>query len=376
MASPEREYEPVPMPAISYRGEEPCLVGVIGPPGSGKTRSILRMMRGVQRVRSGPIVLIDTEAGRSKKFSPEKGQPADPARGTYDFLRIDLDPPFRADRCLDAIRQALKVNPAAVGFDNLSDEHLGEGGYLEWHESEIPKMGGNEYGAWAKPAAARKRLASAISHTAVPMFFTFIAQEKTEQVDDPKKAGKKKIVQLGWMPVAPMLLVKVLDLTCILPYDSKGTPVWKSRDLPGEDFIRKWPDYLVSIMKEGQLTEDHGEALARWAKGDAAQGSAPVPDRPASGQPAGKNSHPDEQRRVILDEVAVLLGKYCSTKEQRQGALEAAFGTFTKAGLSTLPLDQLAIGRATLGKQLEGLAAMAAALPFTDPAEREPGEDS
>lgn len=313
----------IPAPAPSVRGVEPLLVGLIGPPASGKTRSMLRMMHGVQRVRPGPIVLIDTEAGRSRKFSPRPGEKADPASGTYDFLRIDLEPPFRSDRCAEAIQKALRANPAAVGFDNASDEHQGEGGYLEWHDDEIPKFGGNEWSAWSRPSAARKRMLSVITHTTVPMFFSFIAQEKTEQVDDPKRAGKKKVKQLGWMPIAPLLFVKALDLTCILPWESRGTPIWHSRDLPGEDFVRKWPDHLLNVMAEGQLTEEAGEALARWAMGET------VPAAPRAARSPGaeliaevKRRAPDAAEQKVLFAELLPRGKASSAAEVA-GALVA-----------------------------------------------------
>lgn len=368
------EFPPVPAPVTSVRGVEPLLVGVIGPPGSGKTRSILRMMRGVQRVRQGPVVLIDTEAGRSKKFSPKPGQEADPSRGTYDFQRIDLEPPFRSDRCLEAIRQALKVNPAAIGFDNLSDEHDGEGGYLEWHDDiiNIPRgqpgyVGGNEWGAWAKPAAARKRFSSGIGHITVPLFFTFRAAEKTaEKTID----GKKKIVNIGWVPVAPLLLIKTMDLTCILPYDSKGTPVWKSRDLPGEDFIRKWPDELREIMKEGQLTEAHGEALARWAMGDDAP-AGPVQvgaDLKVPG-PAFAGAGVDALRALMRKH---LPGESTGSERTRE-ALQGAFGEPSWVKVTLMAKNDPAgfqVGLANLRKTCEGLATMKAE---AEQPEREPG---
>jgi len=272
------KFPPVPKPSKSVRGLEPMLIGLLGPPGSGKTRSMLRMMRGVQRVFQGPLVLIDTEAGRSKKFSPRDGEAANPdhpTEATYDFQRIDLEPPFRGDRCWEAMKMALALHPAAVGFDNLSDEHVGEGGYLDFHDKEIERMGGNEWGAWNRPASCRKRLISGISHVAAPpiLFFTFIAEEKTAQIEiEEGGRKKKKVINKGWTPVAPLLILKTLDLTCILPWDSKGHPIWESRHLPGEDFIRKWPDHLVALFQPGQITEAHGEALARWAAG------APAPE--------------------------------------------------------------------------------------------------
>lgn len=398
MAAPDdrkkdwRAYDPVPEPVKSVRRARPMNVALIGPPGSGKTRSMLRMMRGVQRVFPGPAVLIDTEAGRSSTFSPLPGKPAkpdDPVDPTYDFETIDLRPPFQSNRCWAAIEAALRKGATAIGFDNLSDEHIGEGGYLRFHDEEVERMGGNDWGAWGRPAALRQRLISGMLHLSVPpvCFYTFVAEEKTAQVEvtDQRSGRKKKeIIQKGWTPVAPILILKAMDLTCILPWDSKGTPIWEARGLPFEDFVRKWPDHLVRLLKQGQITEDHGEALARWAKGEdvpalgspgartAAQSSAPGADRLASGQPAPQTPAGD-RRQALLAEVGRLLKKYTKNKDQRAGAVEAAFG-MPEVPASRLPIEQLEIGVRALRQQLEGLAAMAASLPLDEPAEREPGE--
>ncbi len=361
------KWEEVAMPAASFRkGVEPLGVGIIGPPGSGKTRSVLRLLEGARRVRPGqPVVLIDTE-GRSRKYSPKPGEKADPSKGTYDFLRIDLDPPYRSDRCLEAIKQALKVNPAAIGFDTLSDEHDGEGGYLEWHDAiealahgEPGNVGGNAWAAWSKPAAARKRLTTALLHIDVPLFFTFRAAEKTAQEKDNR--GKQKVVKLGWMPIAPLLIVKSLDLTCILPWDSKGTPVWKMQDLPGEDFVRKWPEHLLGIIDAGQLTEDTGEALARWAMGDAGNGAKEPRSQggavsPGAGSPQNEPSgKPDGKAGLLLGVVEVLKKHLGSDQTAAGAAVRDAFGCSWKE-LQGLPAEQIAVGLGTLRKTLEGLA--------------------
>jgi hypothetical protein len=136
----------------------------------------------------------------------------------------------------------------------------------------VPKMGGNEWAAWAKPKAARKKLISGILKIKTPLIFTFRAREKTKQNTDPKEAHEK-IINIGWQPVAPLEIVHTLDLTCILPPRADGVPVWKS-DKIGEDFIIKLPNYLAPYIEQGQpLSEAMGAAFARWAKGETAAGS-------------------------------------------------------------------------------------------------------
>src|SRR3990167_9457304 len=173
----------------AVRSEEPLSIGMVGPPGGGKTLSSLRVAKGIQSVRGGDIVLIDTEGGRSKKYAD-----------LIPFKLVEFNPPCRSSDFLDAIKQQLASKPAAIIVDSLSDEHEGEGGYLEWHDEMGPKMGGNEWAAWAKPKASRKKLIGGILHIKTPLIFTFRAREKTKQVD-------KKIINIGWQPVAPLEIV-------------------------------------------------------------------------------------------------------------------------------------------------------------------------
>jgi hypothetical protein len=247
-----RSFEAVP----AVRSEEPLLLGVIGPPGGGKSFSSLRIAKGIQSVRGGDIVVIDTEGGRSRKYNDQ-----------IPFNIVELAN-GRSNDFLDAIRAQLPANPAAIIVDSMSDEHEN---YLEWHDEMVPKMGGNEWAAWAKPKAARKQFISGILKIKTPLIFTFRAREKTKQ---DVVNGKKVVVNIGWQPVAPLEIVHTLDLTCILPPRADGVPVWKS-DKIGEDFIIKLPNYLAPFIQDGQpMSEQMGAAFARWAKGENAE---PIP---------------------------------------------------------------------------------------------------
>jgi hypothetical protein len=357
-------------PAVqSVRGEEPLLIGLIGPPGGGKTVSALRLATGMRKVRPGPVVLIDTEGGRSKKYSPENGKPANPAALAFDFLRVEMTPDFRSHDFLAAIKAQLPLQPAAIIVDTLSDEHEGEGGYLEWHDAiatakrgEPGYVGGNEWAAWAMPKAARKRLISGLLQIKVPLLFTFRAREKTA-VEPGKGGGKDKITNIGWMPVAPLEIVHGLDLTCILPPRANGVPVWTSEKI-GEDFIVKLPAFLAPLIRDGALSEDTGEALARWAKGEAAAGKSAQAPPPADPEAAIRAA---ELRKEILS----LLRKHWPESEGKtedgKGALQSAFGTRAWREIAALPPGQLEIGLAALRKNIDGLAALKN--------ERKPGED-
>jgi hypothetical protein len=232
----------------------PLSIGLMGPPGGGKTKSALRIGEGMARVLGGKPALIDTEAGRSTRYLKGPHNP-----NGHDFHYIQFPPPFIPEDFLAAIKSALELNPSCVIVDSMSDEHEGEGGYLEWHDREVPNSGGNKWAAWAKPSASRRKLVAGFQQIRTPLIFTFRAREKTKQVGT-------KIVPVGFVPVAPADILHALDLTCLLPHRANGVAVWNSTK-EGEDFVIKLPEFLSPMIVKGEvLSEDLGEALARWQR--------------------------------------------------------------------------------------------------------------
>ena len=257
MNAPVRKFEAVPMDDAP----EPLSIGLIGPPGGGKTKSALRIADGMARVRGGDVVVLDTER-RARKY-----------RQSHSFKWVPIEPPFKSEHFIEAIREWDRPDVAAIIVDSMSDEHEGEGGHLAWHDEEMANKstGGNAWAAWSKPSASRRKFKTGFLRVMTPLIFTFRAREKTIQVG-------KEIKNIGFVPVAPIEIVHNLDLTCILPPNANGKPVWKS-DKMGEEFFIKNPDYLRHCITAGQIDEAMGEALARWASG--------TPDPHAADRAAG-----------------------------------------------------------------------------------------
>src|SRR5262245_4694835 len=90
------------------RSEEPLLLGMIGPPGGGKTLSALRLGKGIQSVRGGDIVLLDSEAGRSRKYSD-----------AIPFKIVDMGGATRSGDFLEAIEAQLASKPACIIVDSM-----------------------------------------------------------------------------------------------------------------------------------------------------------------------------------------------------------------------------------------------------------------
>lgn len=255
----------------------PLLIGLMGPPGGGKTKSALRLADGMRKVRGGKPVLIDTEAGRALKY---KLGPRNPHG--HDFQHFDLKAPFEPEAFLDAIKFGVTLKPCCIIIDSASDEHEGDGGVLDWHDKMVPSMGGNEWAAWAKPKASRRKLIAGIQQiNACPVIFCFRAREKTV-TQKVERGGQMRDtpVNIGYQPVAPPEIVHVLDLTCLLPPRANGVAMWNSPK-GAEDFVIKLPEFLQPYIRTGHaLDESMGEGLGRWAAGDLSPGRQTAASEP------------------------------------------------------------------------------------------------
>lgn len=251
---PPRKFQANP-PSQSH--EVPLCFGISGPPGSGKTLSALRIAMGMARIRGGKPAVIDTEAGRARRYLIGPQNP----RG-FDFDYIPFSPPFIPEHFLDAVKHADSLNPSCIILDNASDEHEGPGGVLEWHDRDVPAFKGNEWAAWNKPKQSRRKLTSGVQQIKTPIIMTFRARPKTTV---PK--GQKNPVALGYVPIAGDELLGIMDLFCLLPPKSNGVAVWSS-EMAGEDFAIKIPYFLSQYIQRGApLNEDLGEVLALWQTG-------------------------------------------------------------------------------------------------------------
>ncbi len=262
----------------AHRDQVPLLVGVMGPSGGGKTYSALRLATGIQQVCGGDIYVIDTESKRSLHYAD-----------TFKFKHVEFTAPFGSLDYLEAMRFCSKAGAGVIVVDSMSHEHEGEGGYLDYHGQEVQRMAGNDWAkaervkmaAWIKPSAARRRLINGILQLNSNFIFCFRAKEKTK----PKPGGG--IQELGWMPIAGDEFLFEQTLNCLLPPAAKGVPQWTS-DQVGEKTMMKLPRQFEKLFADGRpLDEQHGAALAEWAKGSKVMGPKPdLSQREAAPAPA------------------------------------------------------------------------------------------
>lgn len=240
------------------RESTPLLIGLVGPSGGGKTKSALRLAAGIQKVRGGKLVGIDTEARRMLHYADD-----------FPLTYLEFKAPFSSKRYLEALKAAAdKAQGGVVIVDSMSHEHEGEGGYLEYHEAELDRLAGNDwkkrerenFRGWIKPAQERRRLINSILQMNCAFIFCFRAKEKLKIVTGGQP------VPLGWQAIAGDEFAFEMTVRCLLPPGANGLPDWSPEACKNN--VPKRSDVHRLLVPDGaQLSEQIGESLALWAKG-------------------------------------------------------------------------------------------------------------
>ncbi len=244
----------------------PLLIGLVGPSSSGKTFSALRLATGAVRVLGGAIHVIDTEAERARHY-----------RSLFQFKHVPFGKPYSSLRYLAAIQSQVQQGASVIIVDSMSHEHEGPGGYLEMQKLELDKLAGDDWQkrkamnfiAWSYAAAPRRALIGGVTALNAMFIFCFRAKEKLII------ARGKEPVDGGWQPISGDEFIFEQTVRALLPPASDGVPDW-SPQRPGEVSVPKLPVQFRELFKPGQaLCENHGEALARWARGATSNASPP-----------------------------------------------------------------------------------------------------
>lgn len=254
----------------ALREQVGLLIGLAGESGSGKTFSALRLAKGIAGDK--PFALIDTEAGRAKHYADQ-----------FAFDHGDLAPPFTPMAYSDAISAADQAGYPVIVVDSCSHEWAGDGGILDWQDSELSRMAGDDWkkreqvkmAAWIKPKMAHKKMVQRLLQVRAHLILCFRAEAKIEMVrgDD----GKFKIVPKvsrtgldGWTPICEKSLPFELTTSFLLTADAPGIP----RPIKLQEQHR-------AMFPAGQpIDEACGKRIAEWAAGGKTR-APPAAERPA-----------------------------------------------------------------------------------------------
>lgn len=239
------------------RQQVPCLVGLYGASGSGKTYSALRLGKGMEQTRPGgpgKLGVIDTEGGRALHYADQ-----------FEFLHMPFAPPFGSLDYLDAFDAMVAQGITTIIVDSMSHEHEGAGGILEAHTALCDANGGDKYKmrAWGILKPLRRKMIHRILQARVNFIFCFRAKEKI------KVAAGGRPTPMGWMPIGAEELVYEMTVNCLLLPGCGGVPTWTSQDV-GTRGILKLPAQFANngTFSGGPLDEATGERLGKWARGD------------------------------------------------------------------------------------------------------------
>lgn len=304
-----------------------ALCGFYGKSGSGKTMSALLFARGLVGP-SGKITLIDTENKRGSIF-------ADLIPGGYDV--VDFDAPFSPDRYSEAIEFAESKSDCIV-IDSMTHEWSGEGGVLDWADSELEKFGGgdnNKMRSWIKPKMAHKAMVSRLLRSPRHIICCLRGEEKTHA--SKKSDGRATVIT-----------------------DDFSTPIFDSRFIfemlvNFETINREGKGGFVYVMKtthpsigpllpteNEQVGVKHGEALSKWCAAPSVPG---VPQTPAVASTDGLATA--KTREWFLGELAPYGESLLKTYFEQTGILDPS------QNLVDIALKHVPINKASLREVMQ-----------------------
>jgi hypothetical protein len=159
-------------------------LGLVGPAGSGKTMTALRIAHGL----GGRIAVIDTERGSASLYSGERG---------LDFDVLELDS-YEAEHFIGAIRQAEQAGYDVLIIDSLSHAWAGKGGILEFVDQAAKRSGGGSFSGWRDATPRHNQLVDAILGAKLHVICTL--RSKVEHVIEQVN-GRTQVRKVGLQPV-------------------------------------------------------------------------------------------------------------------------------------------------------------------------------
>ena len=180
-------------------------LAMFGVSGSGKTMSSLLMAYGLVKAAHPDwtdvqcwekICIIDTENGSGSLYV---GSQVDACR-IGEYYTIPMEPPFEAEKYIEAIHAAESAGIEVIIIDSLSHAWAGTGGLLERHgkitDASYTKNG---YTAWREVTPLHNKLVDTILQSPCHVFFNMRA--KTEYTSEKDEKGKTVIRNVGLDPI-------------------------------------------------------------------------------------------------------------------------------------------------------------------------------
>lgn len=238
----------------AVKTESKLRMAIIGPAGSGKTYSALRIAKALADDK--PIALFDTEHGSAAKYSDQ-----------FDFDTDNISAPFHPDKFGEAIREAVAGGYNVVILDSMSHAWNGEGGVLDLVDQFARRMKNpNSFAAWKDVTPIQNRLTETVLGADIHIVVTM--RSKTEYVLQDNGRGQQVPRKVGMAPIQKENWDYEFDV--VLEMDAENNAiVTKTRcpALTGRVFAKPGAE-VAAILRE-------------WLQGEPAPAPEPTDDRAA-----------------------------------------------------------------------------------------------
>ena len=166
------------------RSQARLRLGLIGPAGSGKTMTALRIASGL----GGKIAVVDTERGSASLYIGERDM-------EFDVIELDS---YEVENFIEAINAAAAGGYSTLIIDSLSHAWAGKGGILEFVDKAGKRQGGGNFGAWRDATPRHNALVDAI--LGAPLHVICTLRSKVEYVVENVN-GRNQVRKVGMQPV-------------------------------------------------------------------------------------------------------------------------------------------------------------------------------
>ena len=227
-------------------------LGLVGPAGSGKTMSALRVGKGLAGP-GGSMAVIDTERDSAKLYARGHG---------LKFSHTGLKT-YGVEKFISAIKEAEEDGFDVLVIDSLSHAWSGKDGILEFVDKAGKRSGGaGNFGAWRDATPRHNSLVDAILDAKLHVIITM--RSKVEYVVE-KVGDKTQVRKVGLQPIQRDGLEYEFTIVGDMNQDHELV-VTKTRASFLKDQVIKEPD------------EEFGRQLAAWlADGEPVEVSPPPP---------------------------------------------------------------------------------------------------
>jgi hypothetical protein len=237
-------------------------LGLVGPAGSGKTMTGLRVAHGL----GSRIAVIDTERGSASLYAGERGL-------AFDVLELES---YEAEKFIQAIAQAEQAGYDVLIIDSLSHAWAGKGGILEFVDKAAKRSGGGSFSGWRDATPLHNQLVDAILGAKLHIICTL--RSKVEHVIEQVN-GRTQVRKVGLQPVQRDGLEYEFTVVGDVTQDheliiTKTRAAWLKDQIireAGEDLGRQLAAWLSDGIPAPVTTAPSSAKAAT-----AAQGTAPV----------------------------------------------------------------------------------------------------